>query len=215
MKKSVVAKSALLIVSVLFVFGFARRSALIQEFSLQDPKGANGFAFSMTDGLEPLHGTGNDVTGTVMFNAENPAKSTGKIVIGIKSLKLTSDQMTENMKGSWCLDADKYPTATFEVESGKLDKTDKDGTMHGTAVGMFTVRGISKRITVKGTGRYVKNGVKARFGDKEGDLMILKTEFDFNRFDYKIGTDLADTLVSNRVHVSINCAAMSFAKPQK
>lgn len=184
MKKSVIVKSALLGVSVLFVFGFARRSALIQEFSLQDPKGANGFAFSMTDGLEPLHGTGNDVTGTVMFNAENPAKSTGKIVIGVKSLKLTSDQMTENMRGSWCLDAEKFPTATFEVESGKLDKTDKDG-------------------------------VKARFGDKEGDLMILKTEFDFNRFDFKIGTDLADTLISNRVHVMINCAAMSFAKPQK
>ena len=213
MNKPALVKSVALGISVLFALGFVRRSALIQEFTLQDPKGANGFAFSLTDGLEPLHGTGNDVSGTVMFNASDPAKSTGKIVIGIKSLRLTSDQMTENMMGSWCLDAAKYPTATFEVESGKLGKTDKDGTMHGTAVGMFTIRGVSKRITVKGTARYVKDGIKARFGDKQGDLMILKTEFDFNRLDYKIGTDLADTLISNRVHVVINCAAMSFAKP--
>jgi polyisoprenoid-binding protein YceI len=212
MKKSVLIKSALLGFAVVFAFGFARRSALIQEFTLKDSKGANGFAFSLTDGLEPLHGTGNDVSGTAMFNVDEPAKSTGKIIIGIKSL--TSDQMTQNMKQAWCLDAEKYPTATFEVESGKLTKKGKDGTMHGTATGMFTIHGISKRITVQGTAKYVKNGVKTRFGDKEGDLMILKTEFDFNRFDYKIGMDLPDTLISNRVHVQINCAAMAFAKPQ-
>jgi polyisoprenoid-binding protein YceI len=212
MKKSVLVKSSLLAVSALFVFGFARRSAMIQEFSISDPKGANGFAFSLTDGLEPVHGTGNDVSGTVMFNVNEPAKSTGKLVIGIKSLKLTNDQMTANMKQSWCLDAEKYPTASFEVESGKLDKKDKNGVMHGTAVGTFTIRGVSKKITVHGTARFVKGGVKARFGDKEGDLMMLQTEFDFNRFDYGIGKDFADTLIANRVHVQINCAAMAFAK---
>jgi polyisoprenoid-binding protein YceI len=214
MKNPVLVKSIVLAVAALSLFGFARRAALIQEFTLEDSKGSNGFTFGLTDGLEPLFGTGSDVTGTVMFNQANPAKSSGKIVIGIKSLKVTSDQMTENMKGSWCLDAAKYPTATFVVESGKLDKTDKNGVLHGTAVGTFTIRGVSKRITVSGTARYVKNGVKTRFGDKEGDLLMLHTEFDFNRFDYKIGMSLDGTLISNRVHVRIDCAAMSFKKPQ-
>lgn len=214
MKISKAIKIAACAIAVMSMLGFVRRAALIQEFTLEDSKGSNGFTFGMTDGLEPLFGTGNDVTGTVMFDSENPARSTGKIVIGIKALKVTSEQMTENMKGSWCLDAAKYPTASFVVESGKLDKVDKNGLMHGTAVGTFTVRGISKRITVKGTARYVKNGVKVRFGDKEGDLLMLHTEFDFNRFDYKIGMELDGTLISNRVHVRIDCAAMAFKKSQ-
>ena len=212
MKKSVLIKGFALGFVALSALGFARRAAMIQEFTLQDAKGANGFSFALTDGLEPVFGTGNDISGTVMFNSTDPGKSTGKLVIGIKSLKLTSDLMTTNMKQGWCLDAEKFPTATFEVESGKLDKTAKDGVMYGTAMGTFTIHGISKKITVHGTARYVKNGVKTRFGEKDGDLMMLKTEFDFNRLDYKIGTTLKDDLISNRVHVTINCAAMAFAK---
>jgi polyisoprenoid-binding protein YceI len=206
MKKSVFARALLLTCGVLFAFGFTRRAALLQEFTLQDSKGANGFSFNLTDGLEPVFGTGNDITGTVIFNAADPAKSTGTLTIGIKSLKLTSDVMSENMKGSWCLGAEKYPTATFVV--------DKKGVMTGTAVGTFTIHGVSKKITVQGTARYVKNGIKTRFGDKEGDLLVLHTEFDFNRLDYKIGTVLEDTLIANRVHVRIDCAAMAFTPPK-
>jgi polyisoprenoid-binding protein YceI len=210
--KGTFAKIGLFGLTTLALCGFVRRTTLLQDFTLEDSKGANGFSFSLTDGLEPVFGTGNDVTGLISFNTADPSKSTGSIKIGIKSLRLTSEVMSENMKGSWCLDAEKYPTATFEVKSAKLDKTDKKGIMSGTATGLFTARGISKQITVRGTARYVKGGVKTRFGDKDGDLLMLQCEFDFNRFDYKIGSDLDDKLIGNRVHVRFDCAAMAFSK---
>lgn len=207
-----IGKGISLTVVTLSIFGFYRRQALIQEFTLEDSKGANGFSFSLTDGLEPLFGTGSDVRGSVNFNVDDPAKSTGKLIIGIKSLRVTSDVMSENMKGSWCLDEAKFPEATFVVKSAKLTKKDKNGTLIGSVTGAFTIHGITKNITVNGTARHVKGGVKTRFGEKEGDLLMLHSEFDFNRYDYKIGTVLDDIAVCNRVHVRIDCAAMAFSK---
>lgn len=203
-------KISMLAVGLISIVGFTRRAALIQEFTLEDSKGANGFSFSLTDGIEPVFGFGNDLTGSVQFNLDNPAKSTGKLVIGIKSLKLTSDQMTENMMGDWCLGVKKFPTATFEVTSATVKPRTKDGIFRGSVTGKLTIHGVTKTVTAEGTAKYLPGAAKVRYGDKDGDLLMLHTEFDFNRFDYNIAKDFDGTLISNRVHVRIDCAATAF-----
>lgn len=202
-------KCLLLALPFVLLAGFASRRAALVQYDIKDPKGANGFSFSMVDGLEPIHGHGNDVSGSIMLDLEHPEKSKGKVVIGIKALKLTSDVMTNNMMGEWCLDAEKHPTATFEVTSGKVKKA-KDGEYEGTATGNLTLKGITKVVSVPVTARLVKGGVKERFGDKDGDLLMFNTKFSFNRFDFEIGKAVKETLLSNKVEVSLSCAGMLY-----
>lgn len=202
-------RTALLALPFVVLVGFASRRAALQQFEVQDSKGANGFAFSMVDGLEPIHGQGSDVSGTIMLDTEHPEKSKGKVVIGIKSLKLTSEVMTNNMMGEWCLDADKFPTATFEVTSGKVKKA-KNGEYEGTATGNLTIKGITKSVSVPVSAKFVKDGIKERFGDKSGDLLMFSTRFSFNRFDFEIGRAVKEQLLSNKVEVRLNCAGMLY-----
>ena len=202
-------KSLLLALPFVMLVGFASRRAALQQYDIQDPKGANGFTFAMVDGLEPVHGQGNDVSGSIMLDLENPEKSKGKVVIGIKALKLTSEVMSNNMMGEWCLDAEKFPTATFEVTSGKVKKA-KNGEFEGTATGNLTLKGITKSISVPVSARLVKGGVKERFGDKDGDLLMFNTRFSFNRFDFEIGKAVKEQLLSNKVEVSLSCAGMLY-----
>jgi polyisoprenoid-binding protein YceI len=207
MKRSTALISSVIVLSAL---GFARRAAL-QSFDFADPKGANGIAFEMIGGMEPLHGFGNGVSGNVMFDVQSPSKSTGKIEIDMDSLKLTSDVMGKNMKGGWCLDVEKFPKATFEV-NGATVKSNKSGIITGTVMGKFTVKGITKQITVPVTAKYEKDGVKTRFGqaDKAGDVLLISTEFSFMRSDYGIGDSLGDKLLSNKVDVKLHVAGMAF-----
>jgi polyisoprenoid-binding protein YceI len=168
-------KSLLLALAFVMLVCFASRRAALQQYDIQDPKGANGFTFAMLDGLEPVHGQGNDVSGLIMLDLENPEKSKGKVVIGIKALKLTSDVMSSNMMGDWCLDAEKFPTATFDVTSGKVKKA-KNGEFEGTATGNLTLKGITKSISVPVSARLVKGGVKERFGDKAGNTQEQRSK---------------------------------------
>ena len=202
-------KTLLCALPIVLLSGFASRRAALQQFDIQDPKGANGFTFAILDGLEPVHGQGNDVSGSIMLDLEHPEKSKGKVVIGIRALKLTSDVMSSNMMGEWCLHAEKFPTATFEVTSGKVRKA-KNGEYEGTATGNLTLKGITKVVSVPVSARIVKGGVKERFGDKDGDLLMFNTKFSFNRFDFEIGKAVKDTLLSNKVEVSLNCAGMLY-----
>lgn len=196
----------------LILLGFTRRAFLVQEFNAKDDKGANGFAFSLPDGLEPMHGTGSDVTGSINLNWEDPSKSTGKISIGIASLRLTSDQMTENMKGDWCLNVAKYPRADFVMKSAKV-LSKKGDQFIGELNGDLTVKGVTKPVIVTGDAKYVKGGIKTRFGDKDGDLLVVHAKFSFKRSDFGIAVgSLNPIVVSDKVDVDVHIASMDFKK---
>jgi polyisoprenoid-binding protein YceI len=199
--------------SALVLAGFSHRVAAMREFSLEDKKGANGITFSMIGGLEPLNGFGNDVRGSIMFDMDSPEKSSGKVIIGTKSLKVTSDVMSSNMKGGWCLDVDKFPEATFVVSSAKVKKFDKKMMkVTGEVTGDFTIKDVTKKITVPVVATYVPNGVKERFGEIEGDLLMVRADFSFNRFDYEVGKAVKESLLSNKVDVHLSVASMAFKK---
>jgi polyisoprenoid-binding protein YceI len=199
------------VIGAIGLMGFNHRVAAIKQFELQDGKGANGISFGMLDGLEPLVGTGNDVRGTVILNMDEPAKSSGKVIIGIKALKVTSEVMSGNMMGEWCLDADKFPEAMFVVKSAKITKNDKKKMeMIGEVTGDFTAKGVTKEIKVPVVAKYVPGGIKERFGEAEGDLLMIKANFSFNRFDYNIGKAVKEQLLSNKVDVRLNIAGMAF-----
>jgi polyisoprenoid-binding protein YceI len=195
-------------IAIVAASGLAVRRVAILNFSFQDPKGVNGVAIALPNGVEPIFGFGSGVTGNVVLDVNNPSKSRGKVVIDVKSIKLSSAAMTEKIFDEWCLDATRYPNATFEVLSGKVTKSGS-GKFEGIATGNFSIKGVTKQISVPVKAYIAKDGVKKRFGQGTGDLLMVNCKFTFKRSDYGIGDTLDKAMISDEVEISVNVAGMA------
>src|SRR5882762_5700289 len=95
-----------------------------QTFDFKDPKGVNNAIFKLDAPLESINGSASSITGTVSFDPENPAATTGKIVVAAESLTVPNPMQKEHLHGATWLDVTKYPEITFEAKSLANVKTD-------------------------------------------------------------------------------------------
>jgi polyisoprenoid-binding protein YceI len=200
-------KLALFALGTATLVGFTYRSATL-SFDMKDPKGANGLSLYIDGPLEPVVGQAGGISGNIAFDAAKPENSKGKIVVDVKTVELTSERMTEKMQEEWCLDAEKYPTIEFEVKkvSGvKKTKSGYDCTVNGT----FTLKGVSKDITVKANVSYLPGQLAARGGvqGREGDLIVVRTSFSFDRTKFGVAPDLG--ILGNNVDVKLAAVGIS------
>src|ERR1039457_122334 len=93
-----------------------------QTFDFKDPKGINNAGFKLDAPLESINGSASGVSGTVMFDAENPGATTGKIVIATSSLMVPNSMQRGHMLGAQWLDAAKFPEISFEAKEFKKTK---------------------------------------------------------------------------------------------
>lgn len=185
----------------------ARSNDAVRAFDLKDEKGVNAVTYSIPDSLEPYQGFSNDVRGHVQIDFDKPEAATGKVIIGMKALNGSNSFMAESMKGGWCLNVDKFPEATFEiVKFVPVEKTKT--TVKGQVTGDFTVKGISKRITVPAQATLYPDKLAEREGgERKGDVLVVGTDFSFDRRDYKIGTSVGPEMVGNEIKISLHVAA--------
>lgn len=184
-------------------FTFAPQTS---KFDFNDPKGVSGLTLTIDSELEPVSGHANGVSGTVMFDPENPANSSGKITIAAKSVYLGSAGMTSAMHQNWALDVEKYPDITFEVT--KIDKV-KTAKMKGfwsaRVTGNFSLHGVTKPLTVDANVRLLDNSIQRRGGMEgvKGDLLAIRSSFSFNRKDFGVAPDLGEAIIGNKVNVQL------------
>jgi polyisoprenoid-binding protein YceI len=201
-----------LLLGAVFATAFSARAAdVARPFDLKDEKGVNAVTYSIPDSLEPYSGFSNDVRGQVLLDLDKPEAATGKVVIGMKALNGSNSFMAESMKGGWCLDVEKYPEATFEIV--KFEPTEKSKTqVSGQVTGDFTIKGVTKRITVPAKAVFYADKLSEREGgERKGDVLVLGTDFTFDRRDYKIGTSVGPEMVGNEIKISLHVAATRVA----
>lgn len=172
---------------------------------MKDPKGVSGLTVFLDGRLEPVHGYANDIAGSIDFDPEKPQDSKGKIVVGLKSLFVGSQPMTESMQQDWCLDIQKYPTAEFQL-SKVLNASTAKGETKFTAIGEFNLHGVSKELKVSGTASYLPGMIKSRGGMEgvNGDLLVIRTQFKFKRSDFKIAPGLSTDVIGDEVTVTLS-----------
>ncbi|PKQ69766.1 YceI family protein [Raineya orbicola] len=139
----------------------------------------------------------------------------GKFVIDVKSLKVLdipetekeNAKLTGHLKSPDFLDAEKFPTATFEVVSvepykadttQKVSEKDKEYTLENpthSITGNLTMKGVTKSITFPAI-------VKL-----EGGKMEAEAKFNINRKDWGMEWGITDKLISNTVHMGFKISA--------
>ena len=176
-----------------------------QTFDFKDPKGINNAGFKLDAPLESINGSASGVTGTVTFDPENPAATTGKIIVAANSLMLPNSMQQGHMRSDKWMDVAKYPEISFEAKSLTNVKTEGDNTT-AAAVGTFTCKGVSKDMTIPVKLTYLKDKLAQRVPNMKGDLLVIRSQFSIKRADFNISPGQMEDKVSNEIELTLSIA---------
>lgn len=176
-----------------------------QSFDFKDPKGVNNAVFKLDAPLESINGSANGISGTVNFDPENPAATTGKIVVTTASLIVPNPMMNGHLHSDKWLDAAKFPDITFETKSLTNVKTVADVTT-ADITGTFTLHGVAKEITAPVKLTYLKDKLASRVPNLKGDLLVIRATFVINRNDFEINKGQYEDKVATNIDLSLSIA---------
>jgi polyisoprenoid-binding protein YceI len=176
-----------------------------ETFDFKDPKGVNNASFKLDAPLEAVNGTAAGVSGTVSFDPENPAATTGKIVVASSSLQLANAMQQQHMRGAQWLDVANHPEISFEATAMKNVKTSGDTTT-ADVTGTFSLKGVSREMTVPVKMTYLKDKLSQRFPQQKGDLLVIRSTFTIKRSDFNIMPGQMEDKVSNEIEIGLSIA---------
>jgi polyisoprenoid-binding protein YceI len=176
-----------------------------EAFDFKDPKGVNNAVFKLDAPLEAVNGSANGISGTVTFDPENPGATTGRLVVTSESLTVLNPMQNTHLHSDKWLDSAKYPEITFEAKDLKNVKTDGDVTT-ADAEGTFTLKGVSKDITIPVKMTYLKDKLSARLPKMEGDLLVIRSNFSIKRSDFNIMPGQMEEKVSDEIDLTLSIA---------
>ena len=192
------------ILSFLFVAAFDLLAAP-KSFDFKDPKGVNHVMFMLDAPLEFISGNGNDIYGMVEFDKEYPEKTNGEIRLAVSSLSVSSQKMTNVMKGKKWLNLAKNKEIYFKFDTIKVNKKE-DAVVHADATGVLTLMGISKEVTapVKITLAEGVAGKRSNSKTDTRDLLVVRSDFDIKLDEFGLILNAATKLkVANDVQIKV------------
>jgi polyisoprenoid-binding protein YceI len=179
-----------------------------QTFDFKDPKGVNNVVFKTDAPLESINGTATGVSGKVTFDPADPGSVKGKIVVQAASLRVPNDMMQGHLRSDKWLDVAKYPEITFEVTKADNVKTTANSTS-ADVTGTMTIHGVSQTTTVPVKMTYLKDKLKERLPQLQGDLLVLRAKFNVKRSDYGINKGTFEDKVSDDIELNLSLAGQS------
>jgi polyisoprenoid-binding protein YceI len=191
--------------SLCLFIGAAAALAGPLTFDFKDPKGVNNVVFKLDAPLEAVNGSANDITGSVTFDPSSPDATKGKIVVASASLTVPNGMMKQHMHGGQWLDVATHPRISFEVKSVRNAKTDGDKTS-AEAVGTFTLKGVSKELTIPVTMTHLKDKLSARVPNMKGDLLVIRSTFTIKRSDFNINAGKNEDKVADEIELTLSIA---------
>jgi polyisoprenoid-binding protein YceI len=179
-----------------------------QTFDFKDPKGINNAGFKLDAPLEAINGSASGISGTVTFDPENPGATKGKIIVATTSLMLPNPMQKQHMLSDKWLDAVKYPEISFESKEFKNVQTAGDTTT-ADVTGTFTLKGVSKEITVPVKLTCMKDKLGQRVPNQKGDLLVVRATFTIKRGDFNINPGQYEDKVSDTIEITLSIAGAS------
>jgi len=179
-----------------------------QTFDFKDPKGINNAGFKLDAPLESINGSASGIYGTVIFDPANPGATQGKITVSTSSLIVPNPLQRQHMLGKEWLDATKFPTIVFESKEFKNVQTSGDTTT-SEVTGTFTLKGVSKEITVPVKLTYLKDKLGDRVPSQKGDLLVIRANFSIKRSDFNVNPGQFEDKVSDAIEITLSIAGAS------
>ncbi len=199
-------KAKLTILALITMSGVALAAPL--TFDFKDPKGINNAGFKLDAPLESINGSASGVYGTVTFDPENPGANKGKITVATASLIVPNPMQNKHMLSDKWLDAATHPTIVFESKEFKNVQTTGDTTT-ADVTGTFSLKGVSKELTVPVKLTYLKDKLTERVPNQKGDLLVIRSNFTIKRSDFNINPGQFEDKVSDAIEITLSIAGAS------
>ena len=159
-----------------------------------DPRHAQ-IQFAITHfGISDFFGRFERASGTLNFNAADPAKSTVAISIDTKSLSTQNSALDNELQGAPIFDTTRSPEATFKSTS-----VTRTGPNTGKIIGDLTIKGITKPITLDVT----YNGSTVSPLAAKTTLIGFRATGAIRRSDYNMTGVIWSSMVSDEVKLDI------------
>jgi polyisoprenoid-binding protein YceI len=143
-------------------------------------------------GISTVRGAFTKMSGTVQYDATNPAKTTIDATIDAASVDTRVEMRDNDLRSPHFFDASKYPTLTF-----KSKKVEEAGPGKLKVTGDLTIHGVTKEVTLD------VEGPSAPVKDPRGNLRVgASASTTINRKDF--GVNGADTVVGDAVPITID-----------
>lgn len=184
--------------------------AAAKEFNFKDPKGVNAMTFVLDSLLEPIMGLASGISGTVSFDPNAPEATSGTILVAADSLHIEHKGMEDTLHGPDWIDVKSYPEISFTFRKVEEVKETPTGAITMKVTGDFTLKGITKRITIPVRATYLANRLKDRMHRGSGDLLVLRADFTINRKDFNIKPDSGPEVVAE--DIEIRASIVGYAK---
>ena len=179
-----------------------------QTFDFKDPKGVNNAAFRLDAPLEAVNGNATGISGKVSFDPADPAATTGKIVVSTASMHVGNPMQQQHLLSDKWMDAAKHSEISFEAKELKNVKTSGDITT-ADVTGTFTLKGISKEMTVPVKLTFLKDKLGQRVPNQKGDLLVIRSSFTIKRSDFGIMPGQMEEKVSDIIELTLSIAGAS------
>ena len=156
-------------------------------------------------GMMTVRGHFRDVTVSGQIDPANPAAATIDVTIDVASLSTNNPQRDNDLRSSYFLELDKYPTITF-----KSTRVEPAGQDRYTLTGDLTIKGITKPVTLD----------VQRYGEindeRMGHRVAFSAEGQINRKDFGMEFDmLADNrlVVGHEIKIFIELEVVEAREP--
>jgi len=157
-------------------------------------------------GMMTVRGHFRDVATSGTVNPDKPEETSVDVTIDVASPTTNNPQRDNDLRSSYFLELDKYPTITFH--STKIEPAGKD---KFTMTGDLTIKGITKPVTFQ----------LARYGElndaRMGHRVAYSAEGEINRKDFGMEFDmLADNrlVVGHEIKVNIETELVDVPEQQ-
>ena len=183
-----------------------------RTFDFADPKGTNTVTISVDAPIEPVTGIAGGITGSAQFDPAHPEKTTGEIRVAVESIQFGNPNYANSVKG-YALEGKKFPILTCKFKKIVGGKEIEKGRFKGTVAVDFTVKGITKALTIPLDVRYLPGMSKERDGRMEGDLMVVRTKFLIKRSDFDVAPGLSPLLATDSVEIGVSLVGIAANSP--
>jgi len=202
-------RSILSLLSLAVLLGAASAAADAIEFDFKDPKGVNAMYFVLDSTLEPIMGLASGISGKVKFDPAKPEGMTGGIKVDAASLHIEHKGMKDHLRGPDWLDVEKYPNIDFAFKKVTDVKKGADSAVEMKVTGDFTCHGVTKEITIPVTANYLKGKLGERLRDKQGDLLVLRSNFSIKRKDFGIKPSMGNDVVAENIEIRVSIVGVA------
>ncbi|MEU8222534.1 YceI family protein [Kribbella sp. NPDC048915] len=151
-----------------------------------------------------VRGAFDEFEGTFHVDGENPANSSGRVVIQAKSINTRNNQRDEHLRGNDFLAMDEYPEITFVSTAVKAAGDDEF-----VVSGDLTIRGVTKSVDIPFdyTGSATDPFGNQRVG-LEGSVVINRKDFGVT---WNAALEGGGVLVSEKVTLELEVSAIKNA----